>query len=252
MTFPELDLRPVSVVLGAAGGIGSCLCRRLKASLDARLILFGRTREKLDLLAHELDGQTIIGDATNFEQVEKMMEEATNSLGRVDGIANCVGSILLKSAHLTTFEDYQATISANLGSAFGVVRAAGKHMGVHGGSVVLFSSAAARVGLPNHEAIAAAKGAIEALVRSASATYAGRNIRFNAVAPGLVETPLSSRITSNEASLKASLAMHPLGRIGAPSDIASAAEFFLKPQNSWITGQVLGIDGGLADLKGRA
>lgn len=251
MTFPELDLRPVIVVLGASGGIGSCLCRRLKASLDARLVLFGRTKEKLDELAREVDGQTIVGDATSFEQVEKMMEQVTSSYGRVDGVANCVGSILLKSAHLTSFEDYQATLAANIGTAFGVVRAAGKHMAVHGGSVVLFSSAAARIGLPNHEAIAAAKGAIESLVRSAAATYSGRNIRFNAIAPGLVETPLSSRITSNEASLKASRAMHPLGRIGAPSDVASAAEFFLNPQNSWITGQILGVDGGLSDLKGR-
>ncbi len=252
MTFPELDLRPVIVVMGASGGIGSCLCRRLRANLDARLILFGRAKEKLDLLAREVDGQAIVGDATNFEQVERMMEQVTTSHGKVDGVANCVGSILLKSAHLTSFDEYQSTISTNLGSAFGIVRAAGKHMATHGGSVLLFSSGAARVGLPNHEAIAAAKGAIDALVRSASATYAARNLRFNAIAPGLVETPLSARITSNEASLKASRAMHPLGRIGAPSDIASAAEFFLNPHNSWITGQILGVDGGLADIKGRA
>ena len=113
------------------------------------------------------------------------------------------------------------------------------------------SSCAAGVGLANHEAIAAAKGGVEALVRSAAATYAGAGIRFNAVAPGLVATPMARKITENEGALKASVAMHPLGRIGRPEEVASAIAFLLGPQSAWTTGQVLGVDGGLARVKGR-
>ena len=118
-----------------------------------------------------------------------------------------------------------------------------------GGSIVLVSSVAARVGLANHEAIAAAKAGIIGLALSAAASYAERGIRVNCVAPGLVRTPLTARLIANESSLKASVAMHPLGRIGEPSEVAAAMAWLLDPKQSWITGQVLGIDGGLATLR---
>jgi len=120
-----------------------------------------------------------------------------------------------------------------------------------GGSIVLASSVATKIGLVNHEAIAAAKGGINGLVLSAAATYASRNIRVNAVAPGLVRTPLAAKLTSNEASLKASMAMHPLGRIGEPDDVASAIAWLLDPKTTWVTGQILGIDGGLGSVRTR-
>jgi NAD(P)-dependent dehydrogenase (short-subunit alcohol dehydrogenase family) len=120
-----------------------------------------------------------------------------------------------------------------------------------GGSVVLVSSAVARAGLANHEAIAAAKAGIVGLALSAAASYASRQIRVNCVAPGLVRTPLTARLTANEASMKGSMAMHPLGRIGEPEEVAAAIAWFLDPAQSWVTGQVLGIDGGLATLRTR-
>jgi NAD(P)-dependent dehydrogenase (short-subunit alcohol dehydrogenase family) len=120
-----------------------------------------------------------------------------------------------------------------------------------GGAIVLVSTAAAAIGLANHEAIAAAKAGVEGLARSAAATYAARRIRVNCVAPGLVRSALTARITGNESALKASLAMHPLGRVGEPADVARALEFLLDPANDWITGQVLGVDGGLGMLKTR-
>ena len=120
-----------------------------------------------------------------------------------------------------------------------------------GGSVALVSSAAARVGLASHEAIAAAKAGVIGLTLSAAATYAGRGLRFNCVAPGLVRTPLTARLTATEASSRASTAMHPLGRLGEPDDVAAGIAWLLDPRNSWVTGQVIGIDGGLADLRGR-
>jgi NAD(P)-dependent dehydrogenase (short-subunit alcohol dehydrogenase family) len=118
-----------------------------------------------------------------------------------------------------------------------------------GGAIVLISSAAARTGIPNHEAIAAAKGGVLALTLSAAATYARYNIRVNCVAPGLVDSPLAARITASDAARKASAAMHPLGRIGHPDDVAAAIEWLLDPHNTWTTGQVIGVDGGLASLR---
>jgi NAD(P)-dependent dehydrogenase (short-subunit alcohol dehydrogenase family) len=187
-------------------------------------------------------------DATDFEAVDQVFEKA----GILDGVINCSGSLLLRSAHLTTKEQYQSVVDASLTTAFAVVRSAGKHMMQHGGSIVLIGSAAALTGIANHEAIAAAKAGIVGLARSAAATYANNNLRFNVIAPGLVATNLTASLVNNEASRKISEAMHPLGRLGQPDDIARAAVFLLNPANSWITGQVLAVDGGLAYVRSKA
>ena len=183
-------------------------------------------------------------DATDFQAVEAVFKQA----GDIDGVVNCSGSLFLKSAHLTSKEQYQAVMDASLTTAFATVRAAGKVMN-KGGSVVLISSAAAMEGLSNHEAIAAAKAGILGLTLSAAATYAGQNLRVNAVAPGLTETPMTAALTGNETSRKVSEAMHALGRLGKPEDIARAIVFLLDPANSWITGQVLAVDGGLSRVR---
>ncbi len=125
-------------------------------------------------------------------------------------------------------------------------------MGRQGGAVVLVSSAAARLGLPNHEALAAAKAGVIGLTLAAAASYAGQGLRVNCVAPGLVRTPLTVRLTGSEAALKASAALHPLGRVGEPEEVAAAIAWLLDPRQGWITGQVLGVDGGLATVRGRA
>jgi NAD(P)-dependent dehydrogenase (short-subunit alcohol dehydrogenase family) len=162
-----------------------------------------------------------------------------------------VGSILLKPAHTTTDEEWRETLALNLDSAFYAVRAAVQPMRRNGGAILLHATAAARVGLVNHEAIAAAKAGVMGLARAAAATYARFSIRVNCIAPGLVQTPLAARITGNEASRKASEAMHPLGRLGEAADVAAAGAWLLDPASSWVTGQVIGVDGGLADLRGR-
>ncbi len=238
---------PVVVVLGATGGIGAALCRRLAAKGYAPLA-GGRDEEKLDSLAEETGVEVFKLDATQPDQVESCINRAVDLYGRIDGIANCVGSLLLKPAHLTTEAEWEATIAINLGSAFATVHAAARAM-KRGGSIVLVSSAAARVGLANHDAIAAAKAGVIGLALSAAATYASRGIRVNCVAPGLTRTPLTSRITENEAAMKKSLAMHALGRIGEASEVASAIEWLLDPMQAWVTGQVIGVDGGLATVR---
>jgi 3-oxoacyl-[acyl-carrier protein] reductase len=185
-------------------------------------------------------------DATDFAATEALFKE----IGEFQGVVNCAGSLLLKPAHLTSAADFQNVLNASLVTAFSTVRAAGKVM--RGGSVVLISSAAASEGLANHEAIAAAKAGINGLMRSAASTYASSNLRFNTVAPGLVETPLTTNLTGNETARKFSENMHALGRIGKAEDIARAIAFLLDPQNDWITGQVFGIDGGLSKVRPKA
>lgn len=238
-------------ILGGAGGIGSALARQIVDS-GGRVFLAGRDAGKLAAIAAELGAAHGTVDATDPDAVDACADRAAEALGGLTGIACCAGSLLLKPAHLTTTAEWGATLAANLTTAFGCVRAAGRLLKSEGGSVVLVSSAAARIGLANHEAIAAAKAGINGLALSAAASYAGRNIRVNVVAPGLTRTPLTARLTQNEASTKASIAMHPLGRLGEPDDIARAIEFFLDPCNSWVTGQVLAVDGGLSTLKTRA
>ena len=107
-----------------------------------------------------------------------------------------------------------------------------------------FSSAATAIGLVNHDAISAAKGGIDGLVTAAAATYAARGIRVNALAPGLVRSELTRRLVENPATLQASEAMHPLGRVGEPDDIAALAALLVGPQAGWMTGQVIAVDGG--------
>jgi 3-oxoacyl-[acyl-carrier protein] reductase len=222
------------LVIAASSSIGQATVQLLKAAGHS---VFTTARD-----SSKISPDAVL-DATDFDAVDALFKQA----GELDGMVNCSGSLLLKSAHLTTKEQYQAVIDASLTTAFATVRAAGKHMN-KGGSVVLISSAAAMAGLANHEAIAAAKAGIIGLTLSAAATYAPMNLRFNAVAPGLTETPMTAALTGNEISRKFSEARHALGRLGKPEDVARAIVFLLDPQNNWITGQVLAVDGGLSSI----
>jgi NAD(P)-dependent dehydrogenase (short-subunit alcohol dehydrogenase family) len=234
------------VIIGAAGGIGSALARLLRQR-EGEPILLGRSAGRLAPLAEELGATSLVVDASKIEE----LEQAVLSLGAIQGIVNCAGSILLKPAHLVSEAEWRQTIDTNLTTAFATVRAGAKALTAQGGSIVLCATAAARIGMANHEAIAAAKGGVIGLTLSAAATYAPRNIRVNCVAPGLVDTPLAARITSNEAALKMSIGMHALGRIGKPEDVASGIAWLLDPENNWVTGQILGIDGGLGTVRAR-
>ncbi|MCS7025086.1 MAG: SDR family oxidoreductase [Bryobacteraceae bacterium] len=235
------------VVIGAAGGIGSALTRRL-AARQAEIVACGRTPETLEKLADETNAIPVVVDARDPDSLER----ALTNFQPVDAIVNCAGSILLKPAHRTSLSEWKETLETNLTTAFAAVRAGVQVMNPAGGSIVLCSTAAARVGLANHEAIAAAKAGVIGLTLSAAATYSARNIRVNCVAPGLVDTPLSARITANPAALNVSRSLHALGRIGQAEEVAAAIAWLLEPLSSWITGQVIGVDGGLATVRGKA
>lgn len=223
------------LVIAASSAIGQAVVNRL---ISAGNSVFTTARDNSKIQPDALL------DATDFDAVNEVFKQA----GPIDGVVNCAGSLLLKSAHMTSKEQYQSVIDSSLTTSFATVRAAGTHM-KEGGSVVLISSAAALVGLANHEAISAAKAGIIGLAQSAASTYAHFNLRFNVVAPGMTDTPLTGPIVANAFALNASKAMHALDRIGAPEDIARAIVFLLNPENNWITGQVLAVDGGLSRVR---
>jgi NAD(P)-dependent dehydrogenase (short-subunit alcohol dehydrogenase family) len=239
------------IVFGASGSIGSELSRRLVGAGNS-VLLAARDESRVRDLCAELGMPHHIADATDSDGVEACVSHAVDAFGSVNGIANCAGSLLLKPAHLTTDTEWQSTIATNLTSSFKILRAGAKAMMSSGGSMVFVSSAAARSGLANHEAIAAAKAGIVGLVLSAAASYGAKNIRVNCVAPGLVASQMTSRMTSSDGARKASTAMHALGRLGEPRDVASMIEWLLDPSNAWVTGQVFGIDGGLGTVHTRA
>jgi len=240
------------ILFGATGGIGSALARQL-AARGCQLSLVAREQGRLDALADELHAEAFNVDATDSAAVERCLAEVSEKHGRVDGVVNCAGSLLLKPAHLTTDAEWAAVLGTNLTSAFHILRSAtARMMKTGGGSIVLLSSAVAQRGMINHEAIAAAKAGVAGLALSAAATYARYNIRVNCVAPGLTRTPLTQALTKNEASLKMSAALHPLGRIGEADEVANAIRWFLSTDNNWVTGQVLAVDGGLSSVQARA
>ncbi|HJV88727.1 MAG TPA: SDR family oxidoreductase [Holophagaceae bacterium] len=238
---------PVALVSGA-GGIGTAVVGALRGR-GWQVAVLGRDATRNAATGADLP---LTGDATRSEDLQLAVETTLATYGRLDGLAHSVGSLLLKPGHLTRDEDFDELLRVNLGSAFRAARAALRPMVQQGsGSIVLVSSVAALAGLPNHEAIGAAKGGVAALAANLAATYASKGIRVNAVAPGLTRTPLTERIFRSETALQASLALHPLGRAGEPGDVAALIAFLLSIESGWITGAHLPVDGGLTGLRTR-
>jgi NAD(P)-dependent dehydrogenase (short-subunit alcohol dehydrogenase family) len=241
----------VTILFGGAGGIGAVLAKQLVEAGD-KVVIVSRNGDCLASVAAETGAEYMVADGTVSADVDRVVAQVLTRHGRVDGVANCIGSVLLKPAHLTTDDEWTSTIATNLTTSFNILRAAVRPMQRNsGGSIVFVASAVALRGMVNHEAIAAAKDGVAALAQSGAATYARYGIRVNTVAPGLVDTPLTKFITGNELSRKSSIQMHPLGRIGRPEDVASAISWLLRPEQGWITGQCIGVDGGLAALSAR-
>lgn len=191
------------------------------------------------------------GDALSPTDLAKAIEVAAEQGdGKISGMAHLVGSILIRPPHAVKVEAFEEVIQTNLVSAFMALSMTCKALLKSGGGRVIFtSSVAASLGLVNHEAIAAAKGGIESMVRSAAATYAKRNIRVNAVAPGLTDTKLSEPITRSEAMLESAVSMIPMKRINQPEEIAETMYWLLSTAPDNLTGQIIHLDGGMRNVR---
>lgn len=234
---------------GIGGGIGSAIANNL-SSENWTVGGFGRPSDKwAEFTADHPDYKIFDADATDAEAVERAFADFNEAVGGVDAYVHAIGSVALKPLHMIAPGEWDEVIATNLTSAFYAARAAVNMMRrQRNGVILLFSSVAAQAGLSNHEAIAAAKGGVEGLVRSISATYASNGIRANAIAPGLVETPATVALTSNEQARRISERMHPLGRIGTAAEVASLAAWLVSDNASWMTGQVIALDGGMGTI----
>jgi NAD(P)-dependent dehydrogenase (short-subunit alcohol dehydrogenase family) len=237
------------IIIGTSG-IGGALARQLSAAGDD-LHLIGRNAEKVAALAAEIGASHSVADVMDASALEQAVQAAGPS---IDGLAYCVGTINLKPAHRTTDADALKDFEVN---ALGALRAAKaalpalKASASPTASIVLFSTVAVGQGFASHASVAMAKGAVEGLTRTLAAEWAPK-IRVNAIAPSLTKTPLASFMTANDATAQAIAAMHPLQRLGEADDMAALAVFLLSSQAGWITGQVIGVDGGRSTLRVKA
>ncbi|MBB3898794.1 SDR family NAD(P)-dependent oxidoreductase [Roseococcus suduntuyensis] len=233
------------VILGATGGIGAALARRV-AARGATPVLMARDAARLEALAAEIPGaEAHVVDVTDTAALKSAI---TGLGGPLAGLAYCVGSILLKPATRVTEADLADTYRLNVIGAAMAVQAAIPALQAGNGSVVLFSSVAARAGFANHLAIGAAKAAVEGMTVSLAAELAPA-VRVNCIAPSLTRTRIAEPLTRNPAMAEAIGKLHPIPRLGEPEDVAALADLLLSPDAGWITGQVIGVDGGRGTLR---
>ncbi|OEK03729.1 oxidoreductase [Roseivirga sp. 4D4] len=225
------------LIIGASSGIGKSIAQML-SDQGVEVISASRNNPSLAGVTHyDLDITDPSPDLSFIPEV-------------LDGLVYCPGTINLKPFHRLSIEDFQSDLDINLMGAIKVLQGAFKSLKkAETASVVLFSTVAAKLGMNFHSSIATAKGAIEGLGKSLAAEWSMHQIRVNILSPSLTETPLAERLLANEDKKEASNKRHPIGRFGQPEDLAHSALLLLSDQSSWITGQVIGIDGGVGSLK---
>lgn len=232
------------LIFGGNGGIGSATARLLAES-GHRLHLACRHPDG-QALADALGAGCSIGDVLDESFISRAANEAGETL---DGLLYAVGSITLKALPRLSRADFLRDFELNaLGAALAVQAALPALKRSGRGSVVLFSSIAASQGFALHASIGMAKAALEGLTRSLAAELAPA-VRINAIAPSLTRTPLSGQLWRNPATAEGIAGMHPIPRLGTAADMASLASFLLSEQAGWITGQIIGVDGGRSSLR---
>ena len=224
------------LLIGGSKGIGLSITELLQD--DHNLFVASRTTGELDtsLVTHlEFDVQK--DDITSL-----------NLPDQIDGLVFCPGSINLKPFKMLKPSDFEEDININFMSLVKAVHALlPKLKKSEQASLVFFSTVAVKVGMPFHTSVAAAKGAIEGFAKALAAEYAP-TFRVNVIAPSLTDTPLAAQLLNNDKKREKMNDRHPLKRVGTTEDIAAIAKFLLTDQSAWITGQVLGVDGGMSTL----
>ena len=238
----------VALVTGARGGIGAQVVARLR-SAGHRVAAVGRDAATLAVV--EADAHLAF-DTTTPEGAAEAIAACRTQLGAAPTLlAHCVGSTLIAPLHRTGPAQYREVMRVNLDSAVYMLQAWVETMRVTGvgGAAVFASSVVARIGVANHEAIAAAKGGVEALVRGAAATYAPLQLRVNAVAPGMTETPMTANMLRLDAMREGAGKQYPLGGVQTAAQVADTIAWLLSDGAARITGQVIAVDGGFTTVR---
>ena len=230
------------IIFGATGSIGSSLSKKLKDS-DHDIHLVARNEESVQQLASQLDCAYTVADVLENNFIEKVKSD----IPEAKGVAYCVGSIDLKPVRMVKEQDFNNCMKLNLYSAVEAIKGYQESLKKNKGSIVLFSTVAAQRGFTNHAIIASAKAAVEGLTVSLAAEFAP-NIRVNCIAPSLTNSKIAEPMLKNKVLAEGIAKAHPLKRLGEGQDSAALAKFLLTDESSWMTGQIIAVDGGRSKL----
>ena len=232
------------LIFGATGSIGSNLAKMMVTrKKDVQLI--GRDENSLKTLSSELNCKYNVLDVLDEQSIKNLKNEFEDN--DIYGIAYCVGSIDLKPVRAVKKDDFLKCFELNFFPMVETIKNFQDNLKKNKGSIVMFSTVAVQRGFTNHSIIASVKGAIEGLTVSLAAEFAP-NIRVNCIAPSLTKSKIAEPILKNKLIAEGVAKAHPLKRIGEGKDAASMAQFLLSEESSWITGQIIGVDGGRSKL----
>jgi NAD(P)-dependent dehydrogenase (short-subunit alcohol dehydrogenase family) len=236
----------IVLITGASGGVGRALARRLNAQ-GCRIAAVSRDTTRLA----DVEAMVrIAADTTTPDGAALAIAACQEALGSAPTLlAHCVGSTLIAPLHRTRSEAYREIIRVNLDSAMFMLQAWIVELQGAPGAAVFVSSVVARIGVANHEAIAAAKGGVEALVRGAAATYAAQGLRINAVAPGMTDTPMTAGMLKLPAMREGAARQYPLGGVQTADQVADVMAWLLGDGAARLTGQVIAVDGGFTTVR---